>query len=64
MHNGGLNESELSASKEKKKIQRGREVRVERRTRNIASPCRLTEAKNADFLGSYGGENQLSHLLF
>lgn len=56
MHNGGLNESELSASKEKKKIQRGREVRAERRTRNIASPCRLTEAKNADFLGSYGGK--------
>lgn len=24
MHNGGLNESELSASKEKKKMQRGR----------------------------------------
>lgn len=64
MHNGGLNESELSASKEKKKIQRGREVRVERRTRNIASPCRLTEAKKCRFFGIVWGENQLSHLLF
>jgi len=37
MHNGGLNESELSSLKGKQKMQRGREVRREGRTEHIIS---------------------------